>query len=159
MKKETCNITATKVFNFSAAHMLSGHEGDCKNLHGHNYLLEVTACHDNGLSCNTADDGMVIDFSELKEIVNKLIINKIDHAFIYNEDTDDEFEKRLFNLLESFGKKVVVFPSRPTAENMGNYFITLLNDYLVDYGSYITITNIKLWETGTSYAEVFWGGM
>lgn len=35
-------LTVTKKFKFDAAHMLSGHEGLCKNLHGHQYLLEVT---------------------------------------------------------------------------------------------------------------------
>ena len=30
-----------KEFNFDMAHMLDGHDGKCKNLHGHTYKLQV----------------------------------------------------------------------------------------------------------------------
>lgn len=70
-------ITATKIFSFAAAHYLPNHSGLCKNLHGHNYKLEITVGKDK-LNSNS----MIIDFGKLKEIVNKEIIEKYDHSYL-----------------------------------------------------------------------------
>lgn len=68
-------MQVTRKFEISAAHKLK-HEGPCKNLHGHNYYLEVT------VEDNVDDDGFVIDFSDLKDIVEKNVINVLDHAYL-----------------------------------------------------------------------------
>ncbi|WDC84441.1 6-carboxytetrahydropterin synthase [Caloramator sp. mosi_1] len=52
-------LTVSKEFNFEAAHMLSEHQGDCKNLHGHSYKMIVEVTGD-------IKNGMVIDFKDLK---------------------------------------------------------------------------------------------
>lgn len=70
-------ITVTKIFSFAAAHYLPNHSGLCKNLHGHNYKLEITVGKEK-LNSNS----MIIDFGKLKEIVNKEIIEKYDHSYL-----------------------------------------------------------------------------
>ena len=65
-----------KIFEFSAAHNLIDYQGKCENLHGHNYKLEIL------LSGKLKDDGMVIDFVELKKIVKKAIIEELDHKYL-----------------------------------------------------------------------------
>ena len=68
-------ITITKIFEFSAGHHLPNYEGDCRNPHGHNYILEVTV----GGEVNE-EQGMIIDFKKLKDFVKSKIIDDLDHS-------------------------------------------------------------------------------
>jgi 6-pyruvoyltetrahydropterin/6-carboxytetrahydropterin synthase len=70
----------TKQFRFESAHRLPHHDGKCKNLHGHSYLLEVTVSGD--IQTAGAKEGMVIDFGDVSKIVEKLIISKWDHQYL-----------------------------------------------------------------------------
>lgn len=121
-------ITITRKFFFDAAHYLPGHEGKCKNLHGHTYILEVTVGRDSLIEGGSSD-GMVIDFSDLKSIVNKLVIDPLDH-------------KCLNDLL----------PYRPTAENMATHFFEVLEPVLKGFA--VNLVRLRLWENPDSYAEV-----
>ena len=69
-----------KEFTFDMAHMLDGHDGKCQNLHGHTYILQVEIS--GSLKESGAKKGMVMDFSDLKNIVKTHILDKMDHAFI-----------------------------------------------------------------------------
>ena len=71
-------LTITKLFEFEAAHFLPDYKGLCKNLHGHTFHLEVTIRSHS----ETLDQGMILDFSLLKKIVEEEIIFKYDHSFI-----------------------------------------------------------------------------
>lgn len=63
-----------KKIQIGAAHKLPNYPGKCKNLHGHNWNITVyCTCRDDQLD----DHDMVIDFTEIKKIVNQL-----DHAFL-----------------------------------------------------------------------------
>ena len=66
----------SKQFEFEAAHKLINYNGKCANLHGHTYKLIVKI---EGTP-NTAS-GMIIDFVEMKKIVNTNVIEKLDHAY------------------------------------------------------------------------------
>ena len=132
---EKVSIRATKIFTFDAAHCLPGHKGKCANMHGHTYRLEVTVAR-NGDSVLTDDsgDGMVIDFGDLKQIVNEEIIDKVDHKLL-NE----------------------VFPFRTTSENMARHFYGLMEKRLSPQG--VSVEKITLWESPTSCVEVGrWNG-
>ena len=59
---------------FSASHYLSNYHGKCENLHGHNYKLIVS------VKGKVKEDGMVVDYKEIKKIVQEKIIEKIDHT-------------------------------------------------------------------------------
>ena len=74
------NISITKQFKFEAAHLLPNHDGKCKNLHGHSYVLEITV---SGPIIETGPkEGTVMDFSDLSKIVDREIISKWDHQFL-----------------------------------------------------------------------------
>lgn len=66
----------TKEFTIDSAHQLDWHQEKCKNLHGHTYKLAVTLR--GGLNKN----GVVIDFREIKSIVQTQVIDKLDHRFL-----------------------------------------------------------------------------
>lgn len=123
-------ISVTKVFKFDAAHFLPGHSGKCADLHGHTYRLEVTVARkDGGLVTNGSSAGMVIDFGDLKAIVQREIIEKVDHKMLND-----------------------VFLFRTTAENMVTYFYEVLERQLAPLD--VEVLKLRLWETQTSFAEV-----
>lgn len=66
----------TRSFSFEAAHQLQWHAGACKNLHGHSYRLEVTVAGD------LDDNGIVVDFSDLREAVEREVITRFDHTYL-----------------------------------------------------------------------------
>ena len=62
---------------FCAGHRLLGHDGKCKNLHGHNYVVEF---HVTG---HEQDEiGRILDFKLLKERCKGWLDEHWDHAFI-----------------------------------------------------------------------------
>lgn len=132
-----------KEFSFDMAHMLDGHDGKCQNLHGHTYKLQVEVTGE--LVESGAKSGMVIDFSDLKAVVKREILDKMDHAFIF--DSTSERECQVAELLTSLNSKNFGIPMRTTAENMTKYMF----DRLQEAG--LPVSLIRLWETPTSYCE------
>ncbi len=66
----------TRSFSFEAAHQLEWHRGACKNLHGHSYRLEVT------VAGALDDNGIVIDFADLSEVVQRSVLDVYDHTYL-----------------------------------------------------------------------------
>ena len=133
-------ITATKTVRFDAAHVLSNHQGLCKNLHGHTYRVDI--------SVTQAEDDvsdMVIDFKDLKKIATEIICDRFDHAFVYN--TKSEGEKEIAAVVEKNGMRTVALPFRSTAENMAKMFFEELKARLPG------VSSVKVWETADSCAE------
>jgi 6-pyruvoyltetrahydropterin/6-carboxytetrahydropterin synthase len=60
-------------FFFDAAHFIPHYKGKCENLHGHTYRLEVV------IEGGVKQDGMIVDFAKMKEIVETQIMEKLDH--------------------------------------------------------------------------------
>ncbi|MBQ6353308.1 MAG: 6-carboxytetrahydropterin synthase QueD [Lentisphaeria bacterium] len=58
---------------FSAAHQLKGYEGDCRNLHGHNYSVVVNVAAE-----KLNDIGIALDFKQLKAALDDLLA-RFDH--------------------------------------------------------------------------------
>ena len=73
-------IRITKEFKFETGHALYGYDGLCKNVHGHSYKLSVTVVGKPIEDQSHVKFGMVMDFSDLKAIVNTLIVKPFDHA-------------------------------------------------------------------------------
>ena len=69
-------LTITKTFGFSYGHHLPLHKGKCAEAHGHNAVLEVT------ISGEVGEDGMIMDFGDLKQIVNEKVVNVMDHSYL-----------------------------------------------------------------------------
>lgn len=102
-----------KIFNnVCAAHMIAGHEGKCKNLHGHNYRITFEV---KGNMLNSL--GMVIDFGDLKSAAKPLIDN-MDHSFIKADDTIPSLVRWL---KDSRSKVYTLGKSTSTAENIANH--------------------------------------
>ena len=76
-------IRITKQFSFETGHALYGYDGKCKNVHGHSYKLSVTVIGKPIADKNNVKYGMVIDFSDLKQIVKEDIVNVFDHATVF----------------------------------------------------------------------------
>lgn len=108
----------TRAFSFEAAHQLEWHAGACKNLHGHSYKLEVTVAGE--LDAN----GIVVDFSDLSEVVNRVVIDVYDHTYLND------------------------FLPNPTAELIA----ADIWQRLTDAGT--AIDRIVLWETDNSKVEL-----
>lgn len=132
-----------KEFSFDMAHMLDGHDGKCQNLHGHTYKLQVEVT--GNLHLDGAKRGMVMDYSDLKAMVKQHILDPMDHAFIY--DLQSEKETKVAQLLMDLDSKVYGIPSRTTAEEMAKYMF----EKLANVG--LPVSLIRLWETPTSYCE------
>ena len=133
-------ITVTKTVKFDAAHILTNHQGLCKNLHGHTYRVDISVSQ-------SADDDrdMVIDFKDLKGIATRLICDRFDHAFIYNTQSPGESE--IAAVVEKNGMRTVAIPFRSTAENLARHFFELLKPAVSG------LSAVKVWETADSCAE------
>lgn len=136
----------TKVFHFEAAHALNGYDGKCRNIHGHSYELRVTV---KGMPLNepgNPKNGMVIDFHDLKQIVNQEVVDKLDHAFIIGNNMPKDFveiTKRDFD-------KVVELPYQPTSENMLADFAERIKKRLPQH---VELYSVTLQETRDNIAE------
>jgi 6-pyruvoyltetrahydropterin/6-carboxytetrahydropterin synthase len=142
----TLVIRVTKEFTFEMAHALWNYDGPCRNVHGHSYRLFVT------LSGVPVDDpgnpknGMVIDFSDLKSIVKKEIVNVFDHALVVSRRFDTE-------KMEMFTKMVgnlIFVDYQPTCENLISDFAERISSQLPDK---VKLHSLKLYETATLFAE------
>jgi 6-pyruvoyltetrahydropterin/6-carboxytetrahydropterin synthase len=130
------------------AHALWGYDGLCKNIHGHSYILKVTVSGQPSSNPTDAKLGMVIDFGDLKRIVNRYIVDVFDHCLVLSKEAPvSTFE----NIPEMFDRKMW-FDFQPTAENLVVYFSDLLKDKLP---SSVVLQSIRLYETANSYAEWF----
>lgn len=143
-------VRVVKEFTFDCAHLLTGHQGLCANLHGHTYKLQVEL--EGQLIDAGPSKGMVIDFSDLKALVKERIVDVFDHAFIYwGKAAEDTAERKLAMVACECGMRTVALFERPTAEYMSQLFFQTIEQEL--HNSNIRVTAIRLWETPTSYAE------
>ncbi|MDH1882749.1 6-carboxytetrahydropterin synthase QueD [Empedobacter sp. GD03797] len=140
-------IRLTKAFTFETAHALHGYDGKCKNIHGHSYKLFVTVKGTPSEDTNDVKLGMVMDFGDLKKIVNKEIVNLFDHAILLNENSP---HKTLGEKLLSEGHNVVFTDYQPSAENMILWIVDKIKPLLP---TNIDLVALKLHETENSYAE------
>lgn len=72
-------VTVTKKFDFHAAHRLPHHDGQCRRLHGHTYGLAVSVTGPINDKVGASDEGMVLDFTQLKDLYKMLIEPHVEH--------------------------------------------------------------------------------
>lgn len=140
-------IRLTKEFKFEMAHALDGYDGDCRFIHGHSFELWVTVKGDPVHDSNSPKNGMLMDFSDLKTLVRKQIIDVFDHSLVMNEK--NPALSMISEKQEAFGK-LVILPFQPTSENLLSYFASLLSPLLP---SHVALHSLKIRETVTSFAE------
>jgi 6-pyruvoyltetrahydropterin/6-carboxytetrahydropterin synthase len=140
----------TTRLEFDAGHRIPDHKSQCRNLHGHRYALEITLSGDIINQEKTSENGMVMDFSDVKQIARDSVVDVWDHAFlVYKNDAE------VLNFLNSLpNHKTVIFPSVPTAENMAaEAFRILKNQYKDSYGNHLKLERVRLFETPNSWAD------
>ena len=140
-------IRITKEFKFEAGHALFGHDGLCKNIHGHSYKLSVTLFGRPISDPNHIKYGMVMDFGDLKKIVKETIVEPFDHATILNINCPP---KELADIMEDKGLKVVRVQYQPTSEMMVIDFAKKIKERLPKH---LSLHHLILRETETCYAE------
>lgn len=141
-------IRVTKEFGFEMAHVLWNYDGPCRNVHGHSYRLFVTLAGVPSQEHDNPKNGMVIDFTDLKRLIKKEIINVFDHSVVVSTRFDKE-KTRMFK--ELFGNTVLV-DYQPTCENLVADFAGRVVPLLPKE---VKLHSMKLYETATSYAEWF----
>ena len=130
------------------AHTLHGYDGVCRNIHGHSYNLEVTISGEPRNQPLHPKDGMVLDFSELKEIVKTHVVNPFDHALMVSSLVPEEQKQLLSKTTDRF----IVVDFQPTSENIVTYIAEILKPLLP---SGVSLFSVRLFETATSFAEWF----
>ena len=136
----------TKIFHFEAAHALNGYDGKCRNIHGHSYEMRVTV---KGMPLDepgNPKNGMVIDFHDLKTIVNQEVIEKLDHSFIIGNNMPKDFVE----ITKQNFDKVVELPYQPTTENMLADFAQRIKSHLPQH---VELYSVTLQETRDNIAE------
>ncbi|MFW5701279.1 MAG: 6-pyruvoyl trahydropterin synthase family protein [Cyclobacteriaceae bacterium] len=141
-------VRITKEFDFEMAHALWNYDGACKNIHGHSYKLMVTLKGHPNNDPTSPKLGMLIDFKELKNLVNNLIIKRFDHALVINENAPHDFIKN--EGAKQMFDKIEILPFQPTCEKLISYFALQLMEKLPPN---VNLHSLRLYETSNSYAE------
>lgn len=140
----------TRRLEFDAGHRIPDHASQCRHLHGHRYVLEVTLGGEVIDASGQANHGMVMDFGEVKTIAKAHIVDRWDHAFlVYRHDTV------VAGFLASLpGHKTVVLDLVPTAENLAQIaFDTLEMQYRDNFGNKLRLERVRLYETPNCWAD------
>lgn len=144
----------TRRLEFDAGHRIPQHKSQCRHLHGHRYALEVTLAGDIIQTEGVSEQGMVMDFSDVKNIALEKIATPWDHAFlVYRGD------HMVLNFLNSIpGHKTVVLDDVPTAENLALTAFRILDAAYVDvYGNHLRLARVRLYETPNNWADAVRG--
>lgn len=128
-------ITAQRYHDICAGHRVVGHEGKCRNLHGHNYRIHFI-CEANSLD----SVGRVVDFSVIKSTMCQFVEEEWDHRMILWEN-DPQLDD-----IRALDPTVCVVPFNPTAENLANYLLREIGPALLS-GKGVTLTSVMIEET------------
>lgn len=120
-------FTIFKEFQFAAAHLIRGHRGECRFLHGHNYRVRVH------VAARELDEiGMVVDFADLKELVSE-VVGPFDHRTINDVPPFDEVNT--------------------TAELISRYVFDEIDRRLEErQGERVWVRRVEVWENDTACA-------
>lgn len=131
----------TRRVEFDAGHRVLGHEGKCKNLHGHRYVVEVTCVAE-----ELDHLGRVIDFGVVKEKIGGWIESKLDHNMILNPA--DPLLRVKKAIVPMIGREPCIMPTQfpnPTAENIAK--LIWVHSYELLKGSNVELRRVVVWET------------
>jgi 6-pyruvoyl tetrahydropterin synthase/QueD family protein len=156
---------------FDAAHQLPFHGGKCSNLHGHTYRVKAIFLGEIKRGTENSDEGMVIDFSDLKRIYHEKIHTVVDHSLLlgfkalpwmyaipeldikpdhYTVQVTAETAEQLTKM--GYNKVALIPVPVTTAEAMAEHFIDLFNDALKASSRPVTCMSLTVYETPTAGA-------
>jgi len=140
----------TRRLEFDAGHRIPDHKSQCRHLHGHRYAIEITLSGEIINKAGDAANGMVMDFSQVKEIARSILVDAWDHAFLVFAGD----QVVLDFLLTLPGHKTVVLDCVPTAENLAQIAFDLLKPAYHDtYGNHLCLERVRLFETPNCWAD------
>ena len=133
-----------KLSDFSAAHRLTkGYQGKCKNLHGHDYSVEVI------LAAPKLDRyDFVIDFSEIKNLLDNWVQNHLDHVTIISED-----DSKLHEFLVENSQALYIIPGNvnTTVERIAQHLFEIFEKLLTAHKN-ISLIEVSVSETKSAKA-------
>lgn len=125
----------TKELHFCYGHRLMQYEGKCRVPHGHNARVAID------LAAETLDPrGMVIDFTDIKGVLQRWIDDSLDHRMLLRQDDP------LAKWLQEMGEPCFLMERNPTAEVIAE----LIFDQAAGAG--FPVVEVRLWETPDSFA-------
>jgi 6-pyruvoyltetrahydropterin/6-carboxytetrahydropterin synthase len=125
----------TREIDFCYGHRLLNYEGKCRHLHGHNGVA-VIAIESEGLDHR----GMVLDFSDIKNVVSRWIDDTLDHRMILCR------RDPAVKALQELGEPLFLIDDNPTAENIAK----LIFDFTA--AQKFPVVEVRLWETPRCFA-------
>ena len=137
-------ISITKIFHFEMAHALNGYNSACRNIHGHSYELHVTIASTDAEDRYLPPPGFIIDFKELKQIVNRTIMDKFDHKLVLSK----AYLSKIPAIRQQ--ENLEILQTEPSVENLLLYSKEAIAEILPP-GTYLRV--LRLYETKDSYAE------
>jgi 6-pyruvoyltetrahydropterin/6-carboxytetrahydropterin synthase len=144
----------TRRLEFDAGHRIPDHKSQCRHLHGHRYAIEITLAGEIIRRAGDAANGMVMDFSDVKTLANKHLVDAWDHAFlVYSGDSV------VVQFLQSLpDHKTVLLDCIPTAENLAQLAFQILDAVYRDtYGNHLHLQQVRLYETPNCWADALRG--
>lgn len=147
------HTTIARWIEFDSGHRVPNHESKCRHPHGHRYRVNVIV---HGPVINDqarADDGMVVDFGVVKQVLMAKVHDVLDHAFIV--DQRDTVMLQALAIPATLGLdpwRVVVVPFAPTAENLAAWVFAEIEPTL--RSCRLTLEAVEVYETPTSKATV-----
>lgn len=143
-------MLVTRRLEFDAGHRIPDHRSLCRHLHGHRYVLEVTLSGDIIRKDGDPANGMVIDFSEIKTLAKRHLVDLWDHAFIVYEG-----DERVVEFLGSLpDHRTIVLDCIPTAENLAEKAFAILDAvYQNTYANDLRLERVRLYETPNCWAD------
>ena len=140
----------TRRLEFDAGHRIPNHTSQCKHLHGHRYAIEITLSGDIIANEGQSEQGMVMDFADVKRIAKEKLVDVWDHAFlVYRGD------RVVSDFLASLPEhKTVILNAVPTAENLAQIAFNILDPAYQDiYGNQLRLERVRLYETPNNWAD------
>ncbi|MBA4742072.1 MAG: 6-carboxytetrahydropterin synthase QueD [Azoarcus sp.] len=140
----------TRKLEFDAGHRIPDHSSQCRHLHGHRYVLEVTLSGEVMRADGETSNGMVMDFAEIKAIARRHVVDVWDHAFLaWRKDS------AVVSFLATLpGHKTVLLDSVPTAENLAIEAFRILEPQYRDvFGNSLCLQRVRLYETPNCWAD------
>ena len=151
MTKKPSNISITRRLEFDSGHRIPNHDGQCRHLHGHRYAIEVTLTGEVADHPGKADDGMVLDFGDIKRLTNQYVVEPWDHAFLVARE-----DEALVAFLASLpNHKTVIMEHVPTVENLATTAFAILQPVFNQaFGGRLQLSAVRLYETPNCWADV-----
>ena len=131
-------------------HRVPNHKSKCCNFHGHRYRWEVELEGEVVTETGVSEEGMLIDFSDVSEILTNHIHDIVDHAFIVFEG-----DEQTITALSSMGDghRTVIVPFIPTAENLARWAFEQVDSHIsTTYGNKLRLHSFHVRETPKSWA-------